>query len=227
MPTAKLYNLARLTTPTSGTGTLALGSAVASFLSFAQAGVQDGDTVTYAIEDGSNREIGRGVYSQANGTLTRTVLKSSNGNNPINLSGSAQVFITAAAEDFNQLPESPLAVAHGGTGASAAGGAALDNISGFAATGYLRRTGAGSYAFTAGTQNYLPKWSGGALTGTSLITDDGANVGINNAAPSAKLDVSLNSGAIPDSASAVIRVTHANGVSFNGLRIDSFAGFGT
>lgn len=95
-----LFNLAKMTTATTGTGTITLGSAVSSFLTFAQAGVTDGATVTYAIEDGSNREIGRGVYTSAGTTLTRTVLKSTNSNAAINLSGTAQVFITAAAEDF-------------------------------------------------------------------------------------------------------------------------------
>ena len=40
----------------------------------------------------------------------------------------------------------PVAVAFGGTGAVAAGGQALDNISGFAATGYVQRTGPAGYA---------------------------------------------------------------------------------
>jgi hypothetical protein len=99
---AKLYNLARMTTATAGTGTITLGSAVAGFLSFASAGVSDGDTITYAIEDGSNSEIGRGVYTASGTTLSRSVLKSTNSNNPIHLSGTAaaQVIITAAAEDF-------------------------------------------------------------------------------------------------------------------------------
>jgi len=97
---AKLYNLARMSTATIGTGTLTLGSAASGFLSFAAAGIQNGDTITYAIEDGNNREIGRGVYTSSGATLTRSVLKSTNNNNPISLSGSAQVFITAAAEDF-------------------------------------------------------------------------------------------------------------------------------
>lgn len=97
---AKLYNLARMTTATTGTGTITLGSAVSSYLSFAASGVQDGDTVTYAIVDGSNREIGRGVYTASGTTLTRTVLESTNSNTAINLSGNAEVFITAAAEDI-------------------------------------------------------------------------------------------------------------------------------
>lgn len=97
---AKLYNLARVTTSTTGTGTITLGSAVSGFLSFAGAGVQDGDTVTYAISDGANSEIGRGVYTSSGTTLTRSVLKSTNSDAAINLSGTAEVFITAAAQDF-------------------------------------------------------------------------------------------------------------------------------
>jgi hypothetical protein len=100
MAVVKLYNLARMTTATTGTGTLALGSAVEGFLSFAAAGVADGETVTYAIQDGVNSEIGRGVYTAAGTTLTRSVLKSTNSDAAIALSGSAQVFITCAREDF-------------------------------------------------------------------------------------------------------------------------------
>lgn len=98
---AKLYNLARMTTATTGTGTITLGSAVNSYLTFASAGVQDGETVTYAISDGNNREIGRGIYSSTGTTLTRaSILDSTNGGSAINLSGAAEVFITAAAEDI-------------------------------------------------------------------------------------------------------------------------------
>jgi hypothetical protein len=105
MAIVKLYNLARMTTPTTGTGTLSLGAAVSGFLGFAAAGVADGETVTYAINDGAASEIGRGVYSSAGPTLTRAVLKSTNGDAAINLSGSAQVFITAAKEDFVALEQ--------------------------------------------------------------------------------------------------------------------------
>lgn len=95
-----LANIARMTTATTGTGTITLGSAVTSFLTFAQAGVTNGQTVSYAIEDGSNREVGRGVYTSSGTTLTRSVLESTNSNAAISLSGSAQVFITALAEDI-------------------------------------------------------------------------------------------------------------------------------
>lgn len=97
---AKLYNLARMTTATTGTGTATLGSAATSYLSFSSAGVQDGDVVTYAIVDGNNREIGRGTYTATGTTLSRdTILDSTNAGSAISLSGSAEVFITAAAED--------------------------------------------------------------------------------------------------------------------------------
>ena len=98
---AKLYNLAKMTTSTTGTGTITLGSVVTSYLTFADSGVQDGDVVTYAIADGSNREIGRGTYTASGATLSRdTILESTNSGSAINLSGSAEVFITAAAEDI-------------------------------------------------------------------------------------------------------------------------------
>jgi hypothetical protein len=100
---AKLYNLARMTTATTGTGTITLGSAASGFLTFAQAGVSDGETVWYAISDGANREDGYGVYTASGTTLTRTVLKSTNSNNAISLSGTAQVFITPAAESFGSF----------------------------------------------------------------------------------------------------------------------------
>jgi hypothetical protein len=93
-----LYNLARMKTETTGQGPVTLTDAVPSFLSFTEAGAQVGDTVTYAIEEGLQREIGRGLYDGE--TLTRNVLRSTNSNQPIPLTGDAQVSITAAAEDL-------------------------------------------------------------------------------------------------------------------------------
>jgi hypothetical protein len=97
-----LYNLARVTTATIGTGTITLGAAVSGFLTFAQAGVPDGAVVTYAINDGANSEIGQGSYTASGTTLTRnTIYRSTGAGNTarISLSGAAQVFICLAAED--------------------------------------------------------------------------------------------------------------------------------
>jgi hypothetical protein len=60
---AKLFNLARMTTATTSTGTITLGAAVSGYLTFALAGVSDGDLVAYGISDGSNSEVGTGVYT--------------------------------------------------------------------------------------------------------------------------------------------------------------------
>lgn len=97
---AKLYNLARMTTSTTGTGAITLGVPVAGYLTFAQAGVANGDVVAYGIKDGNNSEIGTGTYSPGGPTLTRTVSRSTNANAALNLSGTAEVFITARAEDI-------------------------------------------------------------------------------------------------------------------------------
>jgi len=177
---AKLYNLARMTTATTGTGTITLGSAVSSYVTFALAGVQNGDTVTYAIVDGSNREVGRGVYTSVGTTLTRaTILESTNANAAINLSGSAEVFITAAAEDITSSVQitggsitgiTDLVVADGGTGVSSltayavlAGGTtstgAVQTVSGLGTSGQvLTSNGAGA----------LPTWQASAGSALAL-----------------------------------------------------------
>lgn len=97
---AKLYNLARMTTATTGTGTITLESAVSGYLAFDRAGVANGDTISYGIRDGAHSEIGTGVYSSSGTTLTRKVTKSTNVNAAINLSGTAEIFITPRAEDL-------------------------------------------------------------------------------------------------------------------------------
>lgn len=94
----KLVNRAKMTTATTGTGTILLGSAVAGFQGFLDAGVLDLDTVRYVIEDGDNWEIGTGVYNLD--TLSRGPTESSNGGAAINLSGDAVVYVTATERDI-------------------------------------------------------------------------------------------------------------------------------
>jgi hypothetical protein len=119
---SKLYDLARMTTATTGTGTITLGAAVSGFLTFAGAGTVDSDVVSYGIRDGVNSEVGTGTYTAAGTTLTRTVTKSTNSNAAINLSGTAEVYITLRAEDVitSAVDKTAISNVSGSTGAPAA-----------------------------------------------------------------------------------------------------------
>lgn len=131
-----LVNRAKMSTSTTGTGTITLGSAVSGFQTFADAGISDGQTVRYVIEDGANFEIGNGTYGSSGTTLSRSVIESSNSDSAISLSGDAFVFIGAIARDITSdvaitggsiTGITDLAIADGGTGASTAS-AARDNL---------------------------------------------------------------------------------------------------
>lgn len=118
---SKLYNRARVTVSSTGTGTLTLSTAVAGYQTFTSAGVQNGDVVSYVIEDGLNWEVGEGTYTSSTNTLTRTVTQSFNGStygtSPISVTASAQVFISPLAADIiSNSGNNTLSVTNGGTG---------------------------------------------------------------------------------------------------------------
>lgn len=91
----------KVTTATTGTGTLTLGSAVAGFQAFS-AVLSNADTTYYAIFESSTGafEVGLGTYASPANTLARTtILESSNAGSAINLTaGDADVFVTQPAE---------------------------------------------------------------------------------------------------------------------------------
>ena len=122
---AVLKNRAKMSTSSTGTGTITLGSAETGYQSFADAGVANSDVVRYVIEDGNDWEIGTGTYTSSGTTLSRAVSESSNSGAALNLSGSATVFITAAAEDLPNLyadnPVSAVAPTASGNNAVAIG----------------------------------------------------------------------------------------------------------
>ena len=97
---AKLFNRAKMTTSTTGSGTVTLSAAANGFQSFADAGVSDGDVIQYVIEEGSAWEIGTGAYSATGTSLTRTPSESSSGGAAISLGGTARVSITAVASQI-------------------------------------------------------------------------------------------------------------------------------
>ena len=98
----RVVNRAKMTTATTGmAGAITLGSASSGYQSFADAGVLNTDQVRYTIEDGTAWEIGTGVYTSAGTNLSRTLTSSSTGS-LLNLSGSAVVYVTLAAEDIQE-----------------------------------------------------------------------------------------------------------------------------
>lgn len=97
-----LLNRARMTTATTGTGTVTLGSAVSGYATFAEAGAVNAATYDYTIVDGSDFEMGVGTYTSSGTTFSRDTVTLSKiggtaGTSKINLSGSAQIFITPRA----------------------------------------------------------------------------------------------------------------------------------
>ena len=103
-----LYNLARVVTNTLGVADVVTGAAVTGYLTFPLAGVPDGATVSYGLQDLDAlgnvlaSEVGRGTWTAGTLTLARTtVLDSKNGGAKIVLGGNAEVYITAVAEDFD------------------------------------------------------------------------------------------------------------------------------
>jgi hypothetical protein len=100
----KLVNRAKMTTATTGSGTITLGSAVSGYQTFANAGVADAETVSYVIEDGTAWEVGTGTYTSSGTTMSRTLGQSSTGS-LLNLSGTAVVYVSALAADIVQPDE--------------------------------------------------------------------------------------------------------------------------
>ena len=87
----------KVTTSTTGTGTLTLGSAESGFQAFSVIG--DGNQTYYAIKSDAGFEVGIGTYTNSGTTLSRdTILESSNSGSAVSLTGTSTVFTTYPAE---------------------------------------------------------------------------------------------------------------------------------
>lgn len=156
----KLVNRAKMTTATTGTGTITLGSAVAGYQSFASAGLLNSDSFRYVIEDGTAWEIGVGVYTSAGTTMTRTLNESSTGS-LLNLSGSATVSVTATALEL-------LDNISVGTSVTTTSGTAID-FTGIPSW-VNRITIIFNGVSTTGTSNQLIQIGDGAITNTGYVS---------------------------------------------------------
>lgn len=116
-----LLNSARMTTATTGTGTVTLGSAVAKYFTFAEAGAVNATVYSYRIEEGNDFEIGIGTYTSSGTTFSRDTVTASKiggtaGTSKMNLAGAAEIIIVARAQDFD-VPN-PTTIELGGPGVS-------------------------------------------------------------------------------------------------------------
>lgn len=122
----------------------------------------------------SNVAISIGATAVTGVALTKT----DDTNVTLTLGGSPSTALVAAAS-LTLGWTGTLAVARGGTGGGAASGTLLDNISGFASTGHLVRTGAGSYSFrtVTGTANQIDVANGSGVSGNPTLSISATYVG--------------------------------------------------
>ncbi|MCW5722437.1 MAG: hypothetical protein KIS86_14960 [Devosia sp.] len=168
----KFFNRVHVATATVGTGSLALGAAVATnMLTLAEAGAQTGDETTFVIEQGSDIEICRGFVGSSGATVTRAVVLRSKiagvaGTAKINLNGSAKVRFFPSAETLTEVANRvavDIAFDNASSGAAAANvQAAIDELFGKA----------NSLATVATTGNYNDLSDQPDVVGIAMIFGD-------------------------------------------------------
>lgn len=110
---ANLFDRVAVETPTTGTGTVNIGSAISTaFLTPAEGGAQNGESsIPYLLVDGADFEIGYGTFSTgtpdtfSRDSVTRSKISGSVGTSKINLSGSATLFLVPGAAEHGESKE--------------------------------------------------------------------------------------------------------------------------
>lgn len=201
---ATLVNRAKMTTATTGTGTITLGVAVSGYQSFAAAGVTNGQVVRYVVEDGANWEIGTGTYTSSGTTLSRTPTQSSSGGAAINLSGAAFVFITAVVADLVPFESgTPIALTFGGTGGSDAATARTS-----LGLGTIATQAASAVSITGGSAS---------LTGASSVTVNSASTAFTINQTGAGAAILVEDETSPDSTPFIVDATGNVGIGTSTL----------
>ena len=98
---SNLVDLVKISVNNNGTGAISLGAAVPGYRGIEA--LTNAKVYSYAIQQGSQYEVGRGTYLSSGQQLSRTVLYSSNGNAAINVQAGAQVAFVALAEDLDAV----------------------------------------------------------------------------------------------------------------------------
>ncbi|AOR76349.1 GDSL-type esterase/lipase family protein [Novosphingobium resinovorum] len=104
-----LVDLVKITSNSTGTGAITLGSSVAGYRGFEA--LTNGEVYSYSIQDGDAWEFGRGTFMSATGQFIRTPIDSSDGGAAINLRQNAQIAFVALSEDLDAVQLSNAAVA--------------------------------------------------------------------------------------------------------------------
>lgn len=94
----KLYDRVKETSYSTGTGVVTLEGASAGFSSFGDR-YANNEAVFYAITDGSQFEVGSGIFTTGPDQIERFPLRSSDNDNPINFSaGIKEIYVTYPAD---------------------------------------------------------------------------------------------------------------------------------
>jgi hypothetical protein len=161
-----------------GTGsTIALSGAQTGWLTFALAGVTNGATVRYAINDPgtNNTEIGTATYNSSGPSLTgRTVTQSSNSGAAINASAQSVILSCAAAEDLAVGGTNYGTMAGQNASSVAITGGTVAGLTSLGVVGTMSATGASVAPFVVGAGLSGVWLSGAASPGISFSSVVGA-----------------------------------------------------